>query len=81
LLPTAAIRGFRPPEKARRALVVPLLTRSVAQAMLGVAALPAVFALAPQEELDRNLPLAFAETPTKMAQPTPARGHDIAAFE
>jgi hypothetical protein len=48
----------------------------------GMPALPAVFALArQQEELDRNLPLAFAETPSKMAQLASTRGHDIAAFD
>jgi hypothetical protein len=40
-----------------------------------------MFELAPRRaELDRNLPLAFAETPSKMTQPAPARGRHIPAF-
>ena len=76
-------RGFLPWEKTALAALwlVPLVTRSVAQATLiplGVIAMLAAFVLALRRaEFDRTL----AARRSKMPDCGPARGHDIAAFE
>jgi alpha-1,2-mannosyltransferase len=81
-------RGFLPWEKTALAALwlVPLLTRSVAQATLvplGVPAMLAVFALLLRrvELQGKNQPVAFAGASDRMTQRGAARGHDIAAFE
>jgi hypothetical protein len=80
-------RGFHSWEKTALAALwlVPLLTRSIAQATLiplGVPAMLAVFALLLRcVELQRNLTVAFPGASDRMAQRGAARGHDIAAFE
>jgi alpha-1,2-mannosyltransferase len=81
------IRGFGPWEKTTLAVVwlAPLAARSVAQATLiplGVLAMLAMFVvILRRAELDRALPIAFAGTPSTMADSGAVRGHDIAAFE
>jgi alpha-1,2-mannosyltransferase len=82
-------RGFGAWEKTALAALwlVPLVTRSVAQASLiplGVPAMLAMFVLIVRRaELDFALPMAFpAATSTMQAGPGgPSRGHDIAALK
>jgi alpha-1,2-mannosyltransferase len=82
-------RGFGPWQKTALAALwlVPLLTRSVAQASLiplGVPAMLAVFALVMRYAgFGSAFGMAFAAAPPTM-EPGPsgtARGHDIAAFK
>jgi alpha-1,2-mannosyltransferase len=78
-------RGFRPWEKTALAALwlVPLVTRSVAQATLiplGVPAMLGTFVLVLRRaELERAL--ALDARPSTIPGSGPARGHDIAAFE
>jgi alpha-1,2-mannosyltransferase len=80
-------RGFRPWEKTGLAALwlVPIVSRSVAQTTLiplGVPAMLAMFVLILRRaELDRALPMAFADASSTMVKGDVARGHDIAAFE
>jgi alpha-1,2-mannosyltransferase len=78
-------RGFLPWEKTALAALwlVPLVTRSVAQATLiplGVPAMLAAFALT-LRRAERDRTLALAAGSSTMSGSGPARGHDIAAFE
>ncbi|HTV35527.1 MAG TPA: glycosyltransferase family 87 protein [Xanthobacteraceae bacterium] len=81
------MRGFHPWERTALAVLwlVPLVTRSVAQATLiplGVPAMLASFALLLRRaELHRGVPLALASASAKMAQHGASPSHDIAAFE
>jgi alpha-1,2-mannosyltransferase len=81
------VRGFGRWEKTVLAVLwlVPLAARSVAQFTfipLGVLAMLAMFVvILRRAELDRRLPMAFAGTPSTMADGDPLCGHDIAAFE
>jgi len=80
-------RGFHSWEKTALAALwlVPLVTRSIAQATLiplGVPAMMALFVLVCRRaELDRSLPVAFAPSSATMERGGKVRSHDIAAFE
>jgi alpha-1,2-mannosyltransferase len=78
-------RGFRPWEKTALAALwlVPLVTRSIAQATLiplGVPAMLALFILIIRRA-EPDLPMALGGASTTMPQSGQTRGHDIAAFE
>jgi alpha-1,2-mannosyltransferase len=78
-------RAFRPWEKTALAALwlVPLVTRSIAQATfipLGVPAMLALFILIIRRA-EPDLPMALGAAATTMPQSGQTRGHDIAAFE